>query len=318
MRMWRRFTYARSAPSSALIMSSPIEEHEYRVGRRYLHGKTLHPLTLRYIGPLPPSTTPPAEAGSSSSSPSIWYAVEFDDASRGKHSGTYNNLQIFECKQKGAGAFIKASPNTLRLGNTFVQAVEERYGALNHQSTHHGLGRLEKVTLGSSSGGIVVEAPNIGAVQRRLGRLEKLRDMGLEGEWICGFGDEGMKDIVRGRLKGVSRSVESKYQGQTAADWLLRATDAEYIEEPREYLGGSRRDRAMSSGTDHSYHEVSHHRNLVAQEAYAYSDSRLGSPEEGYASKETFSSILELHLGRAGLTWQEVNSLPSRETVRHG
>jgi hypothetical protein len=163
------------------------------VGKRYINTKNRQPLTLLYIGPLPPN-----EAGQTSgpSASSTWLGVEYDDPSHGKgHSGTYNNIQIFQTRQKGAGAFIKLKTgNELQEGKTFIQAINERY-ALG--------GGMESVILGSSNA-VVVEAPGMDGVSKRLRTLERLRQIGLEDELICGVGgsEEERADLAS-RLKGV-------------------------------------------------------------------------------------------------------------------
>lgn len=208
-------------------MSVPLQE-EYHVGGRYLHAKTLAPVTLRYIGPLPlagAAAVHPAESSASASAPSssanartedLWLGVEYDDPSRGKHSGTFGDAKLFSTRQDGAGAFMRFRPSVLVRGKTFVQAVEERYGMINpevHGSQRSSADttrttRSDRVTLGSSQGVIVVEAPGLDAVRRKVGRLERLREMGLEGEWICSVGgDEVTRRLLRERLRGGSTRV---------------------------------------------------------------------------------------------------------------
>jgi len=162
------------------------------VGKRYINTKNRQPLTLLYIGPLPPNN---AGETSGPSASSIWLGVEYDDPSYGKgHSGTYDNIQIFQTRQEGAGAFIKVKTgNELQEGKTFVQAINERY-ALG--------GGMESVILGSSNA-VVVEAPGMDGVSRRLRTLERLRQIGLEDELICGVGGcEEERATLESRLKG--------------------------------------------------------------------------------------------------------------------
>jgi hypothetical protein len=163
------------------------------VGRRYINTKTRQPLTLLYIGPLPPNDTGETSGPSASS---IWLGVEYDDPSQGKgHSGIYNNTQIFNTRQEGAGAFIKYKTGTeLQEGKTFVQAINERY-ALG--------GGMESVILGSSNA-VVVEAPGMDGVSKRLRTLERSRQIGLEDELICWVGgSEEERETLGSRLKGL-------------------------------------------------------------------------------------------------------------------
>jgi hypothetical protein len=210
-RLHTSFEYADMIIGNARSDGNPISPYE--IGKRYLHAKTLLPLTLRYIGPLPPSDDP--------SSSQIWYGIEYDDASKGKgHTGVYEGIQVFHSRQEGAGAFVKAGKRkrggddgVLVPGKTFTEAIEERYGsisplALNTSAASQGdpsstnsMGST--VVLGSSRNAIVVEAPGINAVQQRIGRLEKLRDIGLEGNWVCGVGGDALRPILADRLRGV-------------------------------------------------------------------------------------------------------------------
>ncbi|KAE8538924.1 hypothetical protein D1P53_005292 [Cryptococcus gattii VGV] len=179
---------------------------QYFVGSRYFHARTRRPVTLRYIGPLPPSLSP------LDPSSQVWLGIEYDDPSFGKHSGVYQNIQVFCTREEGSGAFLKFAGRPLEEGKNLVQSIEERYGPIvpndAGQSPHiadnvHANGK--GLILGSSKGSIIVETPNNWAnAQKRLGNLEKLRIMGFEDEGITALGgDENLKDIMITRLRGV-------------------------------------------------------------------------------------------------------------------
>lgn len=162
------------------------------VGKRYINAKNRQPLTLLYIGPLPPQNQ--AETSGPSSS-SIWLGVEYDDATYGKgHSGSYENIQIFQTKQEGAGAFIRSrTGDEIQEGKTFMEAINERYTLENG---------MKSVILGSSNS-VIVEAPGMEGVNQRLRTLERLRQIGLEDELICGVGGSEMERAhLRERLRG--------------------------------------------------------------------------------------------------------------------
>ena len=174
------------------------------IGHRYLNGKTRYPLTLRYVGPLPPAAGPITPA----TPPQIWYGVEYDDPSKGKsHSGTHDGIEVFSTRQPGAGAFVKAGrEGVLVKGKTFVEAVEERYGSIiPHAESSTSVTPRVRLVLGSSNAGVSVDAPNIDAVRERLGKLERLRQMGLEEEWVRELGgDDETRKVLRERLRGES------------------------------------------------------------------------------------------------------------------
>ncbi|KAK4688115.1 tubulin-specific chaperone E, partial [Tremellales sp. Uapishka_1] len=240
-------------------------EAKYEIGRRYLHSKNRQPVTLRYIGTLPPSST---------STSQIWYGIEYDDSNKGKHSGTFQGHQVFQSKSATAGAFVKASPGVLLLGPTFIEAVEARYGTGSKGQPD------TEVILGSSNNSIVVEAPNLDMVQKRLGNLERLREMGLDGEWMRGMGgDEESRKRMGERLKGL-RTLNLSQN--------LISTWSEIAE------------------------IVCH---LPGLQTLVLNESRL-APLKADISEGTktrlsgaFAGIKELHLGNSSVSWAEVLSV---------
>ncbi|KAJ9102394.1 hypothetical protein QFC21_002794 [Naganishia friedmannii] len=193
----------------------------YTVSKRYLHVESGLPLTVRYIGPLPPSST----ANHDNSNNAItWIGVEWDDPGRGKHSGTYRDTQVFQTRVPGAASFLKFKPTkrhgqpatftplsssqgerdlkALDPGIGLFQAIYQRYISSNDAIA--GETPVDKIVLGSSNGHILVEMPNIEKVVQRLRRgLEPaseiqtsqsgggtacfgIKEVGLEGEWVYG------------------------------------------------------------------------------------------------------------------------------------
>lgn len=69
--------------------------------------------TVKYVGTL-------------DSSPSVWIGIEWDDVSRGKHSGTYKDQQVFRCAP-GSGSFLKQNKVKLDDTTTFTDAVIGKY-----------------------------------------------------------------------------------------------------------------------------------------------------------------------------------------------
>ncbi|BEI81916.1 hypothetical protein CcaverHIS002_0210760 [Cutaneotrichosporon cavernicola] len=238
---------------------------EYTVGRRYLHARTCTPLTLRYVGPLPGLD-------------GMWLGVEYDDPTRGKHSGEYKGEQIFQAAPN-AGAFIKfASARPLVEGAELVAALQERYGLLEGEDG--GREGADAVPLGDS--GIVVEAPGMRDVARRIGRLERLREVGLESEWVtCLGGSEREHKLLRDRLKGV-RTID------------------------------------LSTNLISSWRDVGEIvTHLTGLKVLILNHSRIRSVHDTFSCEElktlryAFASVSELHLGHCGLKWAEAVDIAS-------
>lgn len=69
--------------------------------------------TVRYMGPLNDTSD-------------IWIGIEWDDASRGKHSGTYNGRLFFSCRT-GSGSFLRASKIRFDPTQNLWDAVKAKY-----------------------------------------------------------------------------------------------------------------------------------------------------------------------------------------------
>jgi dynactin complex subunit len=79
--------------------------------------------TVRYIGPV---------AGAKNKD-EIWFGVEWDNATRGKHDGSSADSsgvlhKYFECVP-GSGSFIK--PTKVTYGRSFLEALNDRYVRLD-------------------------------------------------------------------------------------------------------------------------------------------------------------------------------------------
>ena len=79
--------------------------------------------TIRYIGPV----------AAAKNANDVWYGIEWDDKSRGKHDGSCVDKagklhRYFQCDVT-AGSFVKA--NKIKFGRTFMEALRERYVDMN-------------------------------------------------------------------------------------------------------------------------------------------------------------------------------------------
>ncbi|XP_030765565.1 tubulin-specific chaperone E [Sitophilus oryzae] len=68
--------------------------------------------TVRYIGKLPDY-------------PGIWYGIEWDDPTRGKHNGTVNGVQYFQTKHLTSGSFVRREK--INFGRSLIEAIIVRY-----------------------------------------------------------------------------------------------------------------------------------------------------------------------------------------------
>lgn len=71
-----------------------------------------HRGTVCWIGELPPAQ-------------GKWYGIDWDDASRGRHDGSHNNIKYFDTRHPTSGSFVR--PAKVKTGMTFEAAVRGRY-----------------------------------------------------------------------------------------------------------------------------------------------------------------------------------------------
>ncbi|KAJ3099326.1 hypothetical protein HDU96_010736 [Phlyctochytrium bullatum] len=189
--------------------------------------------TVLYQGPLPPPWASSATAASSASSSSlVWLGIEWDDPSRGKHSGDYKGTQVFCSKVPNSSSFVRLDALKLRFPRGFVRALAERYLSSDYdvQQLLQSLvsvdkkdgepvpasvtavasvdGSLEKSgTLRLGDATVVVETVGWEKVSRKQSQLWRLREISLAAMEV-GFVPEGFHGWEpEGLIRAVCPSV---------------------------------------------------------------------------------------------------------------
>ncbi|TPX68031.1 hypothetical protein SpCBS45565_g03407 [Spizellomyces sp. 'palustris'] len=126
--------------------------------------------TIRYHGPVP--------LGSNTH----WYGIEWDDASRGKHSGNHEGTQYFQTRVPNSGSFLRVSkvpPDAF--ARSFLEAFQEKYLSIQPQD---GIVRF-------GGNGVDVETVGWDKISRKLAQAGNIREVGLAGMRV---GFRGGKD----------------------------------------------------------------------------------------------------------------------------
>ena len=76
--------------------------------------------TVKFIGEVPPTQ-------------GTWLGVEWDDACRGKHDGSYEGKRYFQTSHPTSGSFVR--PKKCSTGVAFMDAVREKYGKVQSADT---------------------------------------------------------------------------------------------------------------------------------------------------------------------------------------
>ncbi|KAJ5169573.1 uncharacterized protein N7500_002356 [Penicillium coprophilum] len=134
-----------------------------------------HLSTIRYVGTVQGTT-------------GDWLGVEWDDASRGKHSGEHKGVRYFSCKSKHptAGSFVRPSrPSDQPL--SFLEALREKYASESDGLSQNVLASGATVRgKAIEISGKVVEEVGFDKIRKQLAELQELRIVLLDGLRITG------------------------------------------------------------------------------------------------------------------------------------
>ncbi|GAA6023216.1 hypothetical protein JCM10207_004483 [Rhodosporidiobolus poonsookiae] len=150
--------------------------------------------TVLFEGPVPPTK-------------GVWLGVEWDEPSRGKHSGVYEKTgeRFFQTRVEGAGSFLRPDAKGLdRRGKTFKQALFYKYldvdllapasaepGDAVYAETADPHAEALTSKLYATSSNFEVEVVLSSKVNSRFKQLGRLREIGLEWENISRACEEG-------------------------------------------------------------------------------------------------------------------------------
>ncbi|KAM0091874.1 hypothetical protein ACP6JD_004703 [Aspergillus fumigatus] len=131
--------------------------------------------TVRYIGKVEGTT-------------GEWLGVEWDDPTRGKHSGEHNGVRYFTCRRKHptAGSFVRPSRRTDR-PRGFLEAVRHKYASefqeeLARQQSGEVSAAREIIKFSSK----VVEEVGFDKIRKKLAELQELKIVLLDRLCIAG------------------------------------------------------------------------------------------------------------------------------------
>ena len=122
--------------------------------------------TIKFIGSVPPTK-------------GDWLGVDWDDPDRGKHDGSRDGVQYFNCQCKTSGSFVR--PQKANYGVNICDAIRERYTSAGDDSYDCDVyfGTKKTITVGMDK------------VQKTFEKLDSLKDLGLRGLNVSSAGEPG-------------------------------------------------------------------------------------------------------------------------------
>ncbi|OAX83423.1 hypothetical protein ACJ72_02222 [Emergomyces africanus] len=135
-----------------------------------------------------------------------WLGVEWDDATRGKHSGEHQGVKYFQCKSRHptAGSFVRPTRQA-DLALSFLQAANEKYvSELEHTSSGDGGVSSSKPI---EISGKIVEEVGFEKIRKQLAELHELRFVLLDGMCVYGvLAGEGSREEYENELENIRKT----------------------------------------------------------------------------------------------------------------
>eukprot|EP00057_Strongylocentrotus_purpuratus_P030796 XP_782736.2 PREDICTED: tubulin-specific chaperone E [Strongylocentrotus purpuratus] len=146
-----------------------VTDRKIEVGHRILSEEQYG--TIRFVGLVPPTE-------------GLWLGIEWDNPERGKHDGSHNGTQYFQCSSPTSGSFLR--PKKADLGIQFLDAVSSRYIPENIETAD-----VEDSLVVSCKAVEMVGAEKIARTQSS---FENLKSVALHEMRISRAGDEKVAD----------------------------------------------------------------------------------------------------------------------------
>ncbi|XP_019631019.1 PREDICTED: tubulin-specific chaperone E-like [Branchiostoma belcheri] len=131
--------------------------------------------TVRYVGEVPPTK-------------GLWFGVEWDDPSRGKHDGAHEGTRYFTTRHPTGGSFVRAK-KVDPVRQTCYEALTDKYGMAEDGDT--GINEEDLYVMGRSTKKIMVEMVGAEKVSKQQSH-ENLREVDLRDHKIVGAGPDGI------------------------------------------------------------------------------------------------------------------------------
>ncbi|XP_066955852.1 tubulin-specific chaperone E-like isoform X1 [Macrobrachium rosenbergii] len=143
--------------------------------------------------------------GEVATTPGVWYGVDWDEESRGKHDGMHKGKKYFETRTQTSGSFVR--PAKVNAGVSLEEAVRGRYQDDTTIESQH------TEQLQRAIGARFVEVVGMEKIGKKQSKLEELENVVLDGWCVYGAGDSDlMKLFPRIQELNLSNSLLSSWE----------------------------------------------------------------------------------------------------------
>ena len=170
--------------------------------------------TIRYVGTVCTSIKKPTF---------IWYGIEWDEMTRGKHDGsvispvTKERIRYFQCETSSGGSFVK--PKKIIMPTSFLNEIRQRYEEEEEGSTSKKTNSIRRIAAefdGEEGRQFEVELVGVDKILKRQ-RLDVLKIAAIDGSNLGYAGIDDEDEDVLGRLCPEIREIHA--QETLLGDW---------------------------------------------------------------------------------------------------
>ncbi|KKZ61899.1 hypothetical protein EMCG_03598 [[Emmonsia] crescens] len=225
-----------------------------------------------------------------------WLGVEWDDSTRGKHSGEHQGVKYFQCKSKHptAGSFVRPTRQADQ-ALSFLQAANEKYvsGLENMSSGHGDVPSSKPIEIS----GKIVEEVGFEKIRKQLAELQELRIVLLDGMRVYGvLAGEGSQEEYENELESIAKTcpkiVELDLSRNILRKWANVADICEQLKHLKILkLNGNRFDKIDESVTLGGISELALDETLMEWQEAAAVSKRFPSLRSLSLSGNEFTSL---------------------------
>ncbi|XP_012277540.1 tubulin-specific chaperone E isoform X2 [Orussus abietinus] len=153
--------------------------------------------TLKYVGPV-------------GNTKGQWFGIDWDDVTRGKHNGTYENVEYFKARHPTSGSFVR--PGKVRFGVTCPEAIKLRYGLIDDELV--GIDKDNLDCLQKEINAPFLEMVGFAKVNKKQSRFDQLKIVWLREQALSDAGEPGELQELCPNIEEIdlSRNLISSWQ----------------------------------------------------------------------------------------------------------
>ncbi|XP_008544109.1 tubulin-specific chaperone E [Microplitis demolitor] len=172
-----------------------------------------HPGTVCYIGPVVDTN-------------GLWLGIDWDDPARGKHNGTYHDIEYFKTRYPTSGSFVR--PGKVKTGISCPESIRRRYGLVDDELA--GVDRDKLSSLKREINAPFLEMVGFSKVNKKQSAFDQLTVICLREQLISSAGVPGELQKLCPNLRELDISKNLINSWKIVADICSQLTKLERLD----------------------------------------------------------------------------------------